>query len=328
MIYSTALMEGMTPSSIVVDAPVSFGKWTPMNASRRFYGPTPLRTALTYSRNIVAVKLLHKVGVTKAIKLALSFGFEPDELPKVLPLALGAGSASPLRMAQMYSVFANGGFRINPYFIDRVDTDSGKTIYQATPPTACVECDPGSEPTEGTARRVLTPEVHFMMNSMLKDVVRFGTARKALALKRPDIAGKTGTTNKSYDAWFNGYTPELVTIAWFGYDVYKSLGHNQMGGDLALPMWIEFMEEALKDKPVTLFAAPEPSQDYRRVKIGSKSATPDYEYISLKKQDKREGSRSSQNKSSVSLGKEDPNGESRPRPKPQVKPGKEVESLF
>lgn len=328
VIYSTALMEGMTPSSIVVDAPVSFGKWTPMNASRRFYGPTPLRTALTYSRNIVAVKLLHKVGVTKAIKLALSFGFEPDELPKVLPLALGAGSASPLRMAQMYSVFANGGFRINPYFIDRVDTDSGKTIYQATPPTACVECDPGSEPTEGTARRVLTPEVHFMMNSMLKDVVRFGTARKALALKRPDVAGKTGTTNKSYDAWFNGYTPELVTIAWFGYDVYKSLGHNQMGGDLALPMWIEFMEEALKDKPVTLFAAPEPSQDYRRVKIGSKSATPDYEYISLKKQDKREGSRSSQNKSSVSLGKEDPNGESRPRPKPQVKPGKEVESLF
>ena len=119
-----------------------------------------------------------------------------------------------------------------------------------------------------------------------------------------------------------------MTITWFGYDVYKSLGHNQMGGDLALPMWIEFMEEALKDKPVTLFAAPEPSQDYRRVKIGSKSATPDYEYISLKKQDKREGSRSSQNKTSGSPSKEDPNSDSRPRPKPQVKPGKEVESLF
>lgn len=285
VIYSTALMEGMTPSSIVVDAPISFGGWTPMNSTRRYYGPTPLRQALTYSRNVVAVRLLQKVGINKAIRLATSIGFEPDELPRYLPLALGSGAASPVRMAQLYAVFANGGFRIDPYFIAEVLTDSGRTLYKATPPTACPDCDPKIPAGEGTAKRVLTPQVHYMMNSMLRDVVMFGTARKALSLNRTDVAGKTGTTNKSYDAWFNGYIPGLVTVGWFGFDAYKSLGHNQMGGDLALPMWLKYMEVAVKDIPVHEFPVPEEGPDYRRIKAGLKSGTsePEYEFVLVKK---------------------------------------------
>ena len=285
VIYASALMEGMTPSSIVVDAPISFGSWTPMNSTRRYYGPTPLRQALTYSRNVVAVRLLQKVGINKAIRLATSIGFEPDELPRYLPLALGSGAASPLRMAQLYAVFANGGFRIDPYFISEVQTDSGRTLYKATPPSACPDCDPQATAGEGTAKRVLTPQVHYMMNSMLRDVVMYGTARKALSLNRADVAGKTGTTNKSYDAWFNGYVPGLVTVGWFGFDAYKSLGHNQMGGDLALPMWLKYMEVALKDVPVHEFPVPDEGPDYRRIKAGTKSGTsePEYEFIPVKK---------------------------------------------
>ena len=256
VIYSAALEEGMTPSSIINDAPVYVGGWHPENASNRYYGPTPLRSALMYSRNVVAVKLLQKVGIDKAVRLAREFGFEADELPRFLPLALGSGSASPLRMAQMYSVFANGGFRVDPYFIDRVETDAGVTIYKSTPPTACHECEDVNITPDGTAKRVLSPRVHFMMNSMLQDVVRRGTARKALALERADVAGKTGTTNDFHDAWFNGYVPGLVTITWFGYDSYKSLGKGQMGGELALPMWVKYMKTALKDMPVYEFALP------------------------------------------------------------------------
>ena len=278
IIYSAALSEGMTPSSIVIDSPVKGAGWHPKNASRRYYGPTPIRTALIYSRNVVAVKLLQKVGIEKAVQLAEDFGFQPDELPPVLPLALGSGSASPLRMAQMYSVFANGGFRVDPYFITRVDTDSGKTVYQATPPTACIDCEYNDRPSEGTAKRVITPKVHYMMNSMLRDVVRMGTAKKANALGRSDVAGKTGTTNKSFDAWFDGYTPALVTIAWFGYDTYKSLGRGVMGGDLALPMWIRFMRVALKGVPEYKFPAPSGGHA-RKLKVNAKGASStDFEY--------------------------------------------------
>lgn len=284
VVYSAALNEGMTPSSIVVDSPIRIRGWQPMNASRRYYGPTPIRTALIYSRNVVAVKLLQKVGLNKVIKLAEDFGFEPNELPRVYPLALGSGSASPLRMAQMYSVFANGGFRVDPYFISRVDTDSGKTVYQATPPTACIECE-ASTTSPGTAKRVLSPKVHYMMNSMLQDVVRMGTARKALALGRSDVAGKTGTTNKSFDAWFNGYTPAMVTVAWFGFDAYKSLGHNQMGGDLALPMWVKFMRVALQDVPEYKFPAPAGGHT-KKTRINAKGGTStEVEYYSTNKRD-------------------------------------------
>jgi penicillin-binding protein 1A len=227
---------------------------------------------------------MQKVGIEKVVKLAEDFGFEPEELPPVLPLALGSGSASPLRMAQMYSVFANGGFRVDPYFISRVDTDSGKTVYQATPPTACIDCET-TKNSEGTAKRVISPKVHYMMNSMLRDVVRMGTAKKALALGRSDVAGKTGTTNKSFDAWFDGYTPAMVTVAWFGFDTYKTLGHNQMGGDLALPMWVRFMRVALKGVPEYKFPPPSGGQT-KKTRVNSKGATTtDFEYYPSNKRD-------------------------------------------
>ncbi|MDD1650038.1 MAG: PBP1A family penicillin-binding protein [Methylococcaceae bacterium] len=279
VIYSAALESGMTPSTVIVDSPVKAAGWHPMNASRRYYGPTPLRTALTYSRNVVAVKLLQKVGIDKAVKLAMDMGFESEELPRVLPLALGSGSASPLRMAQMYSVFANGGFRVDPYFIARVDTDGGKTVYQATPPTACIDCEVTDKPSEGTAKRVISPKTHYMMNSMLRDVVRMGTAKKALALGRSDVAGKTGTTNNFFDAWFDGYTPALVTVAWFGYDTYKTLGRGMMGGDLALPMWVKFMRVALKDVPEYTFPVPAGGRA-KKIRVGKKGTTTDYEFYS------------------------------------------------
>ncbi len=323
VVYSAALASGMTPSSVVVDAPIRIGNWTPMNASRRYYGPTPLRTALVYSRNVVAVRLMQKVGIDNVIRLAKDFGFEEDELPRVLPLALGSGSASPLRMAQMYSVFANGGFRVDPYFISRVDSDSGKTVYQATPPTACAECEETRTPPQTMARRVLSPKVHYMMNSMLQDVVRMGTARRALALGRTDVAGKTGTTNKSFDAWFNGYTPALVTIAWFGYDTYKSLGHNVMGGDLALPMWIKFMRVALEGVPEYRFPAPAGGHA-KKVKVNRRgTVSTDVEYYSGNKGERfvdSEGGDSAKSRS----------GQAGNKPKPQPAParGRAIESLF
>ena len=329
VVYSTALIEGMTPSTVVNDSPVRIGNWTPMNASRRYYGPTPLRTALTYSRNVVAVKLAQKIGIDKVIKLAMDMGFEAGELPRVLPLALGSGSASPLRMAQMYSVFANGGFRVDPYFIARVDSDSGKIIYQATPPTACLECEDTRTQPVSMAKRVLSPRVHYMMNSMLQDVVRMGTGRRALALGRHDVAGKTGTTNKSHDAWFDGYTPALVTITWFGFDSYKSLGHNVMGGELALPMWVKFMREALKDVPEYRFPPPQGGR-VKRVKTGPKGAL-DFEYYPDGKArqfiDSGQGVRSRSTKRNKA-------GSANPRPKsnlstpPKSGSGKSIESLF
>lgn len=286
VIYSAALEGGLTPSSIINDSPVSAGNWHPQNASNRYYGPTPLRTALMYSRNVVAVKLLQKVGIDKAVRLAEDFGFDKDELPRFLPLALGSGSASPLRMAQMYAVFANGGFRIDPYFIDRVESDQGKIIYQSSPATACIECEDSDDPPEGTARRVLSRKVQFMMNSMLQDVVRGGTAKRALVLNRKDIAGKTGTTNDFHDAWFNGYVPGMVTISWFGYDSYKSLGKGQMGGELALPMWITYMKKALQDIPEYEFPLPQGVSLKRAAKNtgkpGGSAATQDYEFAPQK----------------------------------------------
>jgi penicillin-binding protein 1A len=327
-VYTAALEQGMTPSSIVNDAPVSVGGWHPQNASNRYYGPTPLRNALMYSRNVVAVKLLQKVGIDKAIKLARDFGFEKDELPRVLPLALGSGSASPLRMAQMYAVFANGGFRVDPYFIASVESYNGRLIYQANPPNACVECEDTGQTTEGTAKRIMSPKVHFMMNSMLQDVVRKGTARKALSLGRSDIAGKTGTTNDFHDAWFNGYTPDLVTITWFGFDTYKSLGRGQMGGELALPMWIKFMKVALENVPEYSFPLPI-GVSIKPVKIQNTKDTTASEYEFLPEK----GSKSIDDSELVKHRKrrDTPNDDGGARDSGQNRPtsgGRSVESLF
>jgi penicillin-binding protein 1A len=262
VLYAAALSEGYTPSSVVNDAPIVYSDpgsgevWRPHNFSGRTYGPTRLRIALAKSRNLVSIRLLKSIGLKRTIEMAKDFGFQPEELPNALPLALGSGSATPLRMAQAFSVFANGGFRVDPYFIERIETDSGRIVFQATPQTACVECEESANPPENLARRVISPQVHYMMNSMLQDVIRIGTAAHAKQLGRLDIAGKTGTTNDSRDAWFNGYVPGFVTIAWLGFDSSKSLGASETGGETALPVWMDFMREALKDIPESSFPLP------------------------------------------------------------------------
>ncbi|NJD04932.1 MAG: penicillin-binding protein 1A [Methylococcaceae bacterium] len=264
ILYAAALESGFTPASVINDAPLSFydpsqegGAWRPQNYSGRFYGPTRLREALVKSRNLVSIRLLKEIGVKKAVDTALRFGFAETELPRSLTLALGSGSASPLRMAQAFAVFANGGFRIEPYLIDRIETQDGQLLFRAAPPIACISCEAEGRRMEHMAQRVLSPQVHYMMNSMLQDVIRRGTATAALQLGRTDLAGKTGTTNEQRDAWFNGYSPALVASAWLGFDSYKPLGDGETGGHAALPMWMAFMREALQGIPETSFAVPD-----------------------------------------------------------------------
>ena len=263
IVYATAMENGYTPASVVVDGPIavkdesqSGGVWRPKNSGGRFMGPVRLRVALAKSRNLVSVRLMKDVGTDKVLEMANRFGFTSDELPRGLSLALGSGHASPLRMAQAYAPFANGGFRVDPYVIARIETPDGETIFEAKPPRACPECPLDADPVEPIAQRILSPQVHYMMNSMLQDVIRTGTAKKALQLKRKDIGGKTGTTNRSRDVWFNGYSPALVAVCWMGFDSFKSLG-KQTGGDLALPMWVDFMKTALADVPEESFQQPE-----------------------------------------------------------------------
>lgn len=264
VLYASGLENGFTPSSVINDAPIVFhddsqaGKaWRPQNYSGRYYGPTRLREALVKSRNLVSIRLLQEIGLDKAIDTAKRFGFEESELPRSLSLALGSGSATPLRMAEVYAAFANGGFKVEPYLIERIETQDGGVIFQATPPIACPACDDGENHLANEATRVISPQVHFMMNSMLQDVVRYGTATKALELGRGDVAGKTGTTNEQKDAWFDGYVPGLVAISWIGFDTPKPLGEGETGGHTALPMWMYFMEDALKNLPEGGFNLPD-----------------------------------------------------------------------
>lgn len=262
IVYTTALEEGYTPASIINDGPIVIDspgqdEWRPENYSKRFYGPTSLRTALTYSRNIISIRLSKEMGIDKIVATALRFGFTDEQLPKSLSLALGSGYASPLDMARMYATFANGGFLIKPHFIERIEADDGQIIYQAKPKTACPTCDPNQELPNEYAPRIISPRICFLMNSLMRDVVQKGTATAAKVLGREDLAGKTGTTNDQRDAWFNGFTPTNVASAWVGFDNFTSLGNAETGGVAALPMWIEFMKTALKDTPVAPLENPE-----------------------------------------------------------------------
>lgn len=262
IIYTTALEQGYTAASVINDAPISIydpsqgRNWRPENASKKYYGPTTLRKALTFSRNVVAVQLLKDVGIAKAIATGKRFGFTEEQMPWALSLALGSGYASPLQMARMFAVFANGGFLVDPYFIERIETHEGKIIYQASPKTACPKCKKDEATDFNLAPRIITPGINFVMNSLMRDVVRLGTATDAKALGRSDIAGKTGTTNDQRDAWFNGFTPTHVASAWVGFDDYRPLGHYETGGVAALPMWIDYMRTALKKVPIQPFIPP------------------------------------------------------------------------
>lgn len=251
ILYTKALEENFTVASIINDAPIVFddramdSEWRPENYSGRFYGPTRLRVALRNSRNLVSIRLMRDIGIQKVIDSAKRFGIPKRQLPNSLSLALGSGSASSLEMARAYSVFANGGFLVEPYFISRIETAKGEVIFEAAPKIACSDCFNQYIPSTLRAPRVVSPRINYIMNSLLKDVIRNGTGRRALKLNRYDLAGKTGTTNEQKDAWFSGFVPSMVASAWVGYDSSKPLGHGETGGKAALPMWMSYMENAL-----------------------------------------------------------------------------------
>jgi penicillin-binding protein 1A len=255
-VYSAALDSGFTTASIFEDAPFEMWDagtkqlWKPENYDGRYKGPMRLREALVESRNMVSIRLLKSVGIVRALDHARAFGFDPVALPHNLTLALGTATLSPLDMARGFGILANGGYRIQPYLLDRVEEEGRPPVYQARPETVCPDCKAGTTPSGGpVAPRVLGAENAFLMTSMLQDVTRRGTAADARALKRQDIAGKTGTTNEWRDAWFNGYAPSMVAVSWVGFDSMKPLGKGETGGKAALPAWIAFMREALDKVP-------------------------------------------------------------------------------
>lgn len=292
-LYSAALEKDFTPATLVNDAPVviegaNLGEaWRPENFGGKFHGPMRLREALARSRNLVSIRVLRAIGIDYAIDYATRFGFRPERLPKGLSLALGSGVATPMEMVRGFSVFANGGYQVEPYFIERIETLDGTVVYQADPLIACMACAaeppavaapglegqvqadieaelrrntvvmPGTHDVRGRqALRVITAENDYLMVSMLKDVVRVGTARRALALGRNDLAGKTGTTNDQRDAWFSGFNATLAATAWIGFDKHLPLGDKETAGHAALPIWMYFMAEALKDQPEVLSEPP------------------------------------------------------------------------
>ncbi|WP_341327637.1 penicillin-binding protein 1A [Methylotuvimicrobium sp. KM2] len=263
IIYTTALENGYTAASLINDAPIVLEgsrpghEWRPENYNRRFSGPTSLRVALRQSKNLISVRLLLNLGIKPVIETAMRFGFEKNQLPNSYTLALGSGQATPLQMARAYAVFANGGFLIEPYLIDRIESGDGKLLYQANPQVACLDCTSESPAFINQAPRIITPQINFLMNSLLRDVVQRGTAVKAKRLGRTDLAGKTGTTNDHRDAWFNGYSTTVSATAWVGFDNFNSLGYKETGGAAALPMWMEFMQTALRDKPEIPLTPPE-----------------------------------------------------------------------
>ena len=294
-IYSAALEEGFTTASIINDAPLVREivgveeAWRPENYSGKYYGPTRFREALIQSRNIVSIRLLDAIGIDKALQHIAKFGFDTDKLPHSLSLALGSGDLSAWQMASAYCVLANGGYRVEPYFIERIEDNKGNLVFQADPAIVCNNCaetvtGPGtdvtpvsasvetgqtvtqmpagqmapqeSKPSRRYAERVVDPQNIWIMNSITRDVVKRGTATRALELKRQDLSGKTGTTNDQHDAWFFGYNSSVVAVSWVGFDNFTGLGINEVGGRAALPMWIDYMRVALADVPESTLVEP------------------------------------------------------------------------
>lgn len=287
-LYTAALSKGFTPASIFLDAPVVFTSsvnpdddWRPGNYEGKFRGPMRLREALALSRNLVSVRVAQAVGIEYTRQFATRFGFEKARLPADLTVALGSASMTPMEQARAYAVLANGGFLVDPYFIDSIRDGSGREVFHARPKRACPACDapppaapeptldpvtgevlaaapapaPPVEPSEplvpeqDRAPRVLSADLDYLITSMLHDVVTRGTAPQVKALGRNDLAGKTGTSNDETDAWFNGYSASLVGVAWVGFDQPKPLGRGEVGGRAAVPMWIDYMKTALKGVP-------------------------------------------------------------------------------
>ncbi len=258
-IYAAALNKGYTLATQINDAPIvvadpsqgAGGLWRPRNDNLTFNGPTRLKDGLIRSRNLVSIHILDDIGIDYAIDFVSHFGFNKATLPHTLSLALGTLTVSPLDLATAYAVFANGGFKVNPYLIDHITDGDDKRLLQAKPSQACAACSEENP----SAPRIISKEIAFLMNSTLMDVIQLGTARQARQLNRHDIAGKTGTTNEQVDAWFSGYNPDLVVTTWVGFDTPESL--HEFGAQLALPLWMDFMKVALKNKPEHIIEQPE-----------------------------------------------------------------------
>jgi penicillin-binding protein 1A len=252
-IYSAALEKGFTPATVINDAPVVVDSfltggqiWEPKNYDGKYEGPMRMRTGLAKSKNMVSIRILQTISPQYAQDYIARFGFDADKHPPYLTMALGAGSVTPWQMVRAYGVFANGGYRIEPYLIARIVDDRGNVLAEAQAPQA------GDE-----SLRVIDARNAFLMDSMMHDVVRYGTAVRAMSLGRQDLAGKTGTTNDYVDAWFSGYHPTLVGIAWVGFDQPKKLGTNETGGVAALPIWMGYMSKALKNTSESFMTVPE-----------------------------------------------------------------------
>jgi penicillin-binding protein 1A len=252
-IYSAALEKGFTPATVINDAPLFFDAgvtggqpWEPKNYDGKFEGPMSMRRGLAKSKNMISIRILQSVGAQNAQEWVGRFGFEEEKHPPYLTMALGAGSVTPMQVATGYAVFANGGYRVNPWLVSRVTDQRGRLLAETKP-----------LPLDESVRAIDARNA-FIMTSLLQEVTRSGTAASAQgALKRPDLYGKTGTTNDSMDAWFAGYQPTLAAVTWIGFDSPKKLGDRETGGGLSLPVWIRFMEQALKNVPVMEPAAPE-----------------------------------------------------------------------
>lgn len=302
-IYTAALANGMTPATMINDAPIVYEDpwtkqvWRPQNHSGEYLGPMRLREALYKSKNLVSIRVLEEIGIDKALEYLKKFSLDTESLPKHLSLALGTGNVTPLQIATGYTVFANGGHKVEPWWVSRIENDKGEAVYVAAPYAACpppcvnvaqqeaeaasalqaLETTPATPTTTPEelasyskesvgagdqihyrqAPRVEEARIIWLINSMMQDVIKRGTARKALELGRQDLAGKTGTTNDQKDAWFSGFNPDIVTSVWLGFDNPASLGGNEYGGTAALPIWIDYMREALKDKPEVIIPPPE-----------------------------------------------------------------------
>ena len=278
VLYTAALEHGFTPASIINDAPIVIENtstgipWRPENDDGKFKGPMRLRQALYQSRNLVSIRLLQAMGMQTLLNSLTRFGFNKDEFPRDLTLALGTHALTPLQMAGVYSTFANGGYKIDPYLVTRIEDAKGKVIFETTPRQVCQECDSQQaapteedqgEPTQlpldpsPQAPRIIDKRIAYLMDSMLKDVVLKGTGRKAMELGRYDLAGKTGTTNGPRDTWFSGYNPKVATSVGVGFDQNTLLGRREFGSSAALPIWMDFMRTALDGMPEQMRRQPE-----------------------------------------------------------------------
>jgi penicillin-binding protein 1A len=295
-IYSAALDNGYTAASLVNDAPIVFADdtlsqvWRPKNDNNTFLGPIRMREALYRSRNLVSIRLLQDLGIASTLNYIERFGFEKKDLPPNLSLALGTASLTPMEITEGWSTFANGGYKIEPYLIERIEDRNGRQVFNANPAQTPAGIEQRAQyisslalttPDQPVAaepilaEQIIDGRTAYIMTSMLQDVIKRGTGKRAMALGRDDLAGKTGTTNESKDSWFSGYNADYITTVWAGFDQPESLGRNEYGGTVALPIWMSYMAAALKDKPSHLQPEPEGLLTLRVDPYSGRAATPD-----------------------------------------------------